>query len=564
MQDHIIGGLRLRSSLLILLGAVSLVLLIACANVANLLLARALGRQKEMAIRSAVGAGRGRLVRQLLTESVLLAMAGGGLGLALGACGVRCLAARTPANLLFVQDLTGAPAVDPRVTGFVVALAVITGVLFGLFPALQIARTDLACSLKESSPGTDTDRDHYSARDILVVGEIAVAVVLVCGAMLLIRSFIALQRANTGFDPRNLLTMRVALAGPEYTNATVVSRLARQIEGRVDRIPGVEAAAMGSSLPYGPISDMIFDIPGRPPTKGYKFTGDVLWCFVSPQYFKTLKMPLMLGRSFREHEPAHTVIINEAMARKFWPKENPVGRSIVIGAGLGPALDQGPTEIVGVVGKVPAWTWNGGTAPIMYQLWSQIPAGGLKVWSGLFPAAIAVRTKPGVAPMSVSRAVQRALRSGGFDLAAAQIQTMEQARLDSTPQMNLDGVLLGAFAAFALLLAAVGLFGVISYTVQQRTREIGIRMALGAQSEDVFKLIVGQGMRLALAGVCIGIVGALGLTRFLRSLLYGVKPTDPLTFAAVSLIPASVAFLACCIPARRATKVDPMVALRYE
>ncbi|HTV54875.1 MAG TPA: ADOP family duplicated permease, partial [Terriglobia bacterium] len=379
MQDRIIGDLRLRAGLLILLGAVSLVLLIACANVANLLLARSLGRQKEIAIRSAVGAGRERIVRQLLTESVLLALGGGGLGLALGVCGVRLLVALVPADLLSVQSVTGAPAVDPRVAAFIVALSAITGILFGVFPALQLARTDLVGSLKESSSGKGTDRAHYRTRDALVVAEIAVAVVLVCGAMLLIRSFIALQRVSTGFDPRNLLTMRVALAGHEYTSAGIVSRLARQIEDRLDRIPGVGSAAMGSSLPYGPISDMIFDIPGRQPLKGYKFTGDVLWCFVSPEYFKTLKMSLILGRSFREREPSHTVIINGAMARKFWPRQSPVGRSIVIGAHLGPALDQGPTEIVGVVGDVhPA-------GPTMYQLWSQIPAGGLKLMSGLFP-----------------------------------------------------------------------------------------------------------------------------------------------------------------------------------
>jgi putative ABC transport system permease protein len=560
MQERIIGDSRLRAGLLILLGAVSLVLLVACANVANLLLARALGRQKEIAIRSALGAGRRRIVRQLLTESVLLALAGGGLGLALGTCGVGLLVALAPEELLSVQSVTGAPAVDPRVTGFIVALTAITGILFGLFPALQLARTDLVCSLKESSPGTGADRGHYRARDILVVAEIALAVVLVCGAMLLVRSFIALQRVDPGFDPRNLLTMRVALAGDEYTDATIVSSLARQIEGRVDRTPGVEAAAMGSSLPYGPISDMIFDIPGRRPLKGYKFTGDVLWCFVSPQYFETLKMPLILGRSFREREPAHTVIISQSMARKFWAKQNPVGRSIMIGAGLGLMLDQGPTEIVGVVGSgVPTKA-----APTMYQLWSQIPAGGLKLMSGLFPASVAVRTRPGVAPMSVSIAVQRALRSGGLHLPATQIETMEQARLDSTPQTNFDAVLLGMFAALALLLAAAGLFGVMSYTVQQRTHEIGIRIALGARRADVLKLVLVEGMALAGAGVGIGIAGALGLTRFLASLLYGVKPTDSLTLLVVSSILMGVSLLACYIPARRATRVDPMVALRYE
>ena len=308
---------------------------------------------------------------------------------------------------------------------------------------------------------------------------------------------------------------------------------------------------------------MEVDIPGRPPLAGRRFTGDELWCFVSLRYFESLRIPLRGGRLFREQEPAHTVIISEAMAREFWPKQNPVGQFIVIGAGLGPGLDQGPIEIVGVVGDVHDRL---DTAPpaTMYQLWSEIPEGGLRMINGLFPASIAVRTKAGVAPMSITKAVQEALLASDVQLPATKVETMEQVVRESTAETNFNLLLLTIFATVALLLAAVGIYGVMSYTVEQRTHEIGIRMALGAGRKDALKLVAGQGFKLILAGVAVGISGALALTRFLASLLYGVKPSDPLTFVVVSLVLAGVALLACYLPARRATKVDPMVALRYE
>ena len=564
MQEEMTGDAR--PALLMLLGAVGLVLLIACANVANLLLARAVGREKEITVRAAIGAGRGRIVRQLLTESLLLATAGGALGLALGSWGVRGLLVVLPADLRMydrVREMARVPGLDPWVAGFTVLLSVTTGVLFGLFPALQLSRTDLLSSLKESGSHAGSGLRHHRARTALVAAEMAIAVVLLCGAILLIRSFAALHRVELGFDPHNLLTLKVSLAGPEYARASVQDRLAREITERVARLPGVEAAAMSSTLPFQPNIDMIFDIPGHPPLEGYKFTGDVLWCFVSPHYFETLRIPLRSGRLFREQEPLHTVVISEAMARKFWPHQNPVGQSILIGAGLGPKLDQGATEIVGVVGDVHYWLDSDAPAA-MYQLYSQTPDEALRVMSQLQPAGIAVRTRPGVAPLTISRAVQEALLAGDIELPATKVQTMEQLMQGSTPETNFILLLLSIFAAMALLLAAVGIYAVISYSVEQRTHEIGIRMALGAEQKDALRLVLGQAFKLILAGVAVGICGALALTRFLAGLLYGVKPTDPLTLTAVSIILVGVAMLACYIPARRATKVDPMVALRYE
>ena len=319
---------------------------------------------------------------------------------------------------------------------------------------------------------------------------------------------------------------------------------------------------MASALPFQPVTDMIFDIPGRPPVEGYKFTGDVLWCFVSSGYFNTLRIPLRFGRVLGQQEPAHTVVINEAMARRFWSRQNPLGQSILIGAGLGPKLDQGLTEVVGVVGDVRD-RLDADPPPTMYQLWSQVSDEAITLANQWHQASIAVRTEAGVSPMSLSKAVERTLLAG-TQLPATEVQTMEQVMLDSTAQANFSLLLLSIFAAIALLVAAVGIYGVVSYSVEQRNHEIGVRMALGAQTKDVLELVAGQAFKPTLMGVAIGIVGALALTRFLSSLLFVVKPTDPATFVGVALLLTLVALLATYIPARRATKVDPMVALRHE
>jgi putative ABC transport system permease protein len=334
MQEDMTGDAR--PALLMLVGAVGMVLLIACANVANLLLASATGRQREIIIRAAVGAGRGRIVRQLLTESLLLALAGGALGLVVGSRGARGLLAALPSGLRMydrVREMAQRPALDPSVVGFTLLLCALTAVLFGLFPALQISRTDLAASLKESSGYATAGPRHSRSRGVLEATQVAIAVILLCGPVLLIRSIVAMWRLDAGFDPHNILTMKVSLAGPEFARASAQDQLAQQITARLQYIPAVETATMGSALPFQPISDMIFSIPGRLPQKGYKFTGDVLWCFISPHYFQTFRIPLRSGRLFREQEPSHTVIISEAMARKYWPNQNPVSQTILIGAG---------------------------------------------------------------------------------------------------------------------------------------------------------------------------------------------------------------------------------------
>jgi len=560
LRQQLTGNIR--PALLILLGAVGLVLLIACANVANLLLARATARQREIAIRAALGAGRARIVRQLLTESLLLALGGGAIGLALGSWGVRVLLHLTPGDLPRLQEMAAVPALDPRVAGFTLLVTAITGALFGLFPALQISLVDLASALKESSGRVGTGLRQNRTRSLLVGAEVAIAAVLLCGALLLIRSFAAMHAVSLGFEPRNLLTMQVSLGGPGYAKSGVVDRLARRVVERAEQIPGVESAAFASALPLQGRQDMLFSIPGRQPLQGYYFTGDVQWRIVSPRYFDTLRIPLLSGRFLRDQEPGRTVVISQAMARKYWPDANPVGQTIVIGPRLGPDYEAGPTEIVGVAGDVRE-RLNIDPAPVMYQAPSQVLDAAMALVNRLQPAGVLIRTRPGVAPMSVSPAVQQALLALD-QLPASDVRTMDQVSRDSTARQNFNLLLLGLFAAMALLLGAVGIYGVMSYSVEQRTHEIGIRAALGAGRRDTLKLVLLGALRTAIAGVAVGIAASFGLTRLLTSQLFGVKPSDPLTFAVVPAVLIAVALSAAGIPALRATRIDPLTALRHE
>jgi len=547
LQDQITGNVR--PALTILSGAVVLVLMIACVNVANMLLARAAGRQREIAIRTALGATRGCIIRNLLTESLLLAFAGGVSGLALGWCLVRALARVAPADLPRAHEIT---VLDPRVAVFTMFLTALTGFLCGVFPALHSAGDDLASVL----------RTRRAARSVLVSGEVAIALILLCGAALLIRSFTAMHAVNLGFDPHNLLTMDVSLAGPGYASGAAVNRLGREIVDRIEQLPGVESAALASALPLEGGQDMLFSIPGRQPLEDYRFTGDVQWLIVSSQYFRVLRIPLLAGRYLRETESTRTVVISETMARRYWPNGNPVGQTIVIGPGLGPGYDAGPTEIAGVVGDVP-WRLNVEPAPVMYQAPSQVLDSAMALVNRLQPAGVLIRTHKGVEPMSLSRAAQQLLL--GIDqLPASKVRAMDRVSLDSTARQNFNLLLLGSFAAIALVLAAVGVYGVMSYSVEQRTHEVGIRSALGARNRDTVLMVLGQAARMAIAGVAVGLVASLGIMRLLRAELFGVTPSDPLTFTVAALVLLATALMAAWVPALRAARVDPLVALRHE
>ena len=559
LQNRMTG--EARPALLILLGAVGLVLLIACANVANLLLARGTARQRELAVRAAIGAGRSRILRQLLTEGLLLSFAGGALGLALGSWGVRELVAVLPGDLPRLHEMAAVPALDPWVAAFTFALAAITGILFTLAPAFQLSRTDLTLALKAAGSRTGAGLSHRRTWTVLVAAEVSLAVVLLCGAVLLIRSFAVLHHVSLGFDSSHLLTAEISLAGPAYAKSSDVDRLSRELVDRIERIPGVQSAAVASALPLMGRMDMIFNIPGRPLPAGQKFTADVLWRLVSPKYFDVLRVPLLSGRLFRDREAHPAAMINQAFARRFWPDANPIGQTLFVGPELGPAYTVGVTEIVGVVGDTRE-RLDLEPSPILYQLASQIPDADLALVNGYDPTAVLVRTRPDVAPTSIGAAVRRALAND--QLAAGKMRTMDELGIDSTARRNFNALLLALFAGLALVLAAVGIYGVMSYTVAQRTQEIGIRTALGANPGDTVRLVLRQAFGMALVGVLAGMAASFGLMRLLTAQLFGVKPYDPLTFAAVPLILMAIALAAAFAPARRASRVDPLVALRHE
>ncbi len=563
MRDVMVANVR--SSLYVLLGAVCFVLLIACANVANLLLARATLRKREIAIRAAVGARRGRIIRQLLTESVLLSMAGGAVGLVVGFAGVRALLAINPGNIPRIGENGSGVTLDWRVLVFTLFVAVATGVLFGLIPALNASRSDLHTTLKESGARSGRGFRHNKSRSVLVITEVALALVLLAGAALLIRTLVAMRTVNPGFDPHNVLTMQMSLTGPRFKKTAAVAEMVRQAEQQVGSIPGVIAIAASASLPLEGGYNLPFNIIGRPLSGKSPYTGDAAWVAVSPQYFKVFRIPLLRGRAFTEQDDASAppvVIIDEAMVKQYWPKGDAVGQQILIGKGLGPEFKESPREVVGIVGDVRDGGLNRNPSPIMYIPTAQETDGSTALDSRIAPLFWSIRTR--VPPFSLEKDIRRNLRAASGGLPAAHFQLMDQVVVGSTAWTGFNMALLAIFAGVALLLAGIGIYGLVAYSVDQRTQEIGVRMALGAEKGDILRMVVSQGFRLAVVGVIVGIAGALALTRFLASLLYGVTPTDPLTFIAVSLILISVALLACYVPARRAAKVDPIAALRYE
>lgn len=566
LRDALVGDVK--PALMILVGAVGFVLLIACANVANLLLARASGRHKEIAIRTAVGASRGRLISQLLTESILLAAVSGLVGFLIGAWGVRVLLALSPGNLPRVNAPDHAAsivsALDWQVLAFTFAIALITGVVFGLFPALHISKLDVNSILKETSGRSGTGLKQNRARSILVASEMALAVILLVGAVLTIRTFVGLSSVQPGFDPHNVITMQTSLTGGRYDSTAKVESMVHQVVQRIEALPGAQSAAAAIMLPVEGELDLPFLIEGRPPSNG-GFSGDEQWRAVSPHYFSAFRIPVLRGRAFENRDTGKServLIINQALAKKYWPKGDPIGQRVTIAKGLGPQFEEPSRQIVGVVGDVRESGLQDSDQPVMYVPQGQIIDPLTQLANSQIPMSWAIRTSSD--PSALTSAIQREILAVDGQLPVSKIRTMEQVVSESTARQNFNMLLLSIFAGLALLLAAIGIYGLMSYTVEQRTQEIGIRLALGAGRGDMLRMIVRQGMQLAGIGVVIGLAAAFGLTRLLASLLFGVKTTDPLTYVAVALVLSSVALFACYVPARRATKIDPLIALRYE
>ena len=554
---------NVRSSLLVLAGAVSFVLLIACANVANLLLVRATGRRREIAIRTAVGGSRGRIIRQLLTESVVLSATGGMLGLLLGIVGIRALLAVNTAGLPRVGEDGILVSVDWRVLAFTVVVSLGTGILFGLIPALQSSRADLTTALKESSGRSGTGFRQNKARSVLVVTEVALAVILLIGAALLIRTAVALTRVDPGFDSANVLTMRMSLSGPRFVKSETVQQMVRDAIERLRAVPGVVNASATCCVPLQGGYGLPFLIVGRP-AEG-PFHGGGSWMTVSPGYFEVFRIPVKRGRSFNERDTSQApgaVIINEAMARQYWPKGDPLNDRLVIGRGIMREFeDERERHIVGVVGDTRDGGLNTNPGPAMYIPQAQLPDAANALNLRLTPMAWVIRTQGN--PHGLSAPIQEQLRQA-TGLPVTDVRAMDEVVSLSTSRERFNMWLMTVFGASALLLAAIGIYGLMAYAVEQRTQEIGIRLALGAQTAQVKNMVVLQGMRLALAGVVVGLGAAFGLTRLIATFLFGVTERDPLVFAGVPVLLTGVALLAVWLPARRASRVDPIIALRYE
>ncbi len=563
LRDSIVAGAR--KSLLILLGAVGFVLLIACANVANLLLVRASGRKREFAIRAAMGAGRARIIRQLLTESVVLSLVGGILGLILGYAGVRALLAVSPAGLPRIGEHGAAVGVDWRVLAFTLGIALLTGILFGLFPAIGASRPDLNTTLKESSNRSGTGFRQSKARSLLVISEVSLALVLLIGAALLIRTFIALRHVNPGFDPRDVLTLEMSFTGDQFKKTAGVAQVAYDGRERLNAIPGVEVSAFTCCLPLEGGYGLPFNIIGRAPDGKSPWNGGAGWTSVSPGYFAVFHIPILRGRVFNEQDTGSApgvVLINETMEKKYWPKGDPVGQQLLIGKGVGPQFTEPARQIVGVVGDIRDGGLNNDPRPLMIVPSAQVTDGMTALNSNIGPMVWLVRTHGD--PHQYISAITNQLRqaSGGFPV--ARVRPMTEVVGHSTARQDFNMLLLTIFGASALTLAAIGIYGLMAYSVEQRTQEMGIRMALGADRSRIRSLVVWHGMRLAIVGVVIGIGAAFALTRFIASFLFGVKTWDPLVFVTVPIVLSLVALLAVWMPATRASRLDPQQALRIE
>ena len=564
MQDDLTAGLR--PVLLLLLGAVACVLLIACANVASLLLTRSVGRGKEFAIRAALGATRAQLMRQMLTESLLLATAGGAAGLILGRLALHPLLNLYPRGLPRAAEFAAGIPMDGRVVVFSLGVSLATVALFGLLPAWQASRAGINATLKETSGRAGTGLRQNYTRSLLVIAETALAVILLSGAVLLLRSLNSLRSTDPGIETHNILTMQTSLTGPRYDSPARLAALTSSVLQRLEALPGVRAAAVSTALPVASLRiDMPFRVEGWPPVEKGAFDGIEQIRFVSPGFFDVFRIRSLRGRILSRADSAQSaaiVVVNQALARKFWPTSDPVGVRIDMGTGLGPVFENPPRTIVGIVSNVLERGARRGFMPILYVPLAQATAASLHHDMSVLPLNWAVRTAGD--PLPLAAAIQRVFFAVDPQLPIASVRTMDQILDESAAPDNFNATLLTLFAAAALFLAAVGIYGVMSYSVAQRRQEIGIRAALGATSADAWRMVVLGGMRLTLAGLLIGLGGALVLTRLLSTLLYGVTARDPLTFLVIPAVLGLTALLACAIPAWRAARVDPVVALRYE
>jgi putative ABC transport system permease protein len=546
LHEKVVGKSRL--ALLVMLGAVGFVLLIACANVANLMLAKAAARQKEIAVRIALGAGRWRVIRQLLTESLMLSLAGGGAGLLLAFWSNTALASLGPDTLPRVQTV----GLDANVLLFTLGISVVVGLLFGLAPALRSTRTDLTVSLKDRARGATSDRRHERVRQLLVVGEIALSLMLLIGGGLMMRSFLRLTSVDPGFDPRGVLAATIPLAGARYSSDEQRAAFFQRLTTQVSSLPGVKSASAINHLPLGgDVWTFGFTVEGRPAPPNAERPSAV-YRVVRPDYFRTMGAALLRGRDFTERDDDSSpgvVIVNEALARRQWPGEEPLGQRITVG-GAGNT----PREVVGVVRDLKQGEWSSEPKPEMYLPHSQAASP-----RGMTLVVRASSDLSGIEPL-----IRREVWAIDRDLPVSQVMSMEMVVAESVGQQRFNTLLIGGFAAVALLLAAAGVYGVMSYAVAERTHEIGVRMALGARGRDVLGMVIRQGLVLTLFGLAVGLAGALALARVMTGILYEVSTTDPLVFGGVAAALTLSALLACYVPARRATKVDPMLALRHE
>ena len=547
LKEEVVGNVR--RLLLVLLVAVGLVLLIACANVANLLLARAAAHRREMAIRTALGAGRLRLLRQILVECLLLALSGTGLGLLIGVWGTDLFVSFTADTL----PRAGEVSLDFRVFGFALGLSLLTSVLFGLAPFLHLSRVNLSGTLSEGTKNATSGTGRGRFRAGLVVCEVTLSMVLLVCAGLFIRSFQLLSQTDPGFRPQQVLTMTIALPQSSYRSEAQVFSFYQQLIERLEQLPGVLRVGAGTDLPLRSTWTRLFTAEGwKQPPSGLPPTN--AHTVVFGNYLPALGIPLKRGRFFTDQDRVGTsgvLLINETMARRFWPNEDPLGKRLKWGL---PQAENPWLTIVGVVGDVKDGRLNAETRPHTYEPYLQ----------NRQMRSLRVVLRGARGPENLAAAMRAQVLALDRDLPVSDLQTMEQVIVDSVAPQRFNTILLGSFAAVALILASVGIYGVMAYLVTQRTQEIGIRMALGAQQRDVFRSVVGQGMGLVLIGLVMGLVAALALTRLLSSLLYGISAADPATFTVVSLLFIGVALLASVIPAYRASKVDPMVSLRYE